>query len=101
MGTKKSSQQESRITKTGAIKELLAAGVESPTEISKKVREKYGLDIAPNYVSTIKNQLKSRKPAKKRASAMGLDAAIEFCEGVGGVEAAKALLGTIERIRKL
>ena len=101
MGKKKPVQQQSTITKTGAIKEFLRAGVESPTEISKQVQEKYGLDIAPNYVSTIKNQLKSRKPAKKKASATGLDAAIEFCEGVGGVDAAKSLLDTIERIRKL
>ena len=54
------------------------------------------------YVSHIKAQTKSRPASKtKTAKGDGLDAAIQFCEGVGGVDAAKTLLEQIERIRKL
>ncbi len=48
----------------------------------------------------------SKMAAIKRLLAKGLSnpteiATVEFCEGVGGVDAAKTLLETIERIKKL
>jgi hypothetical protein len=58
-------------------------------------------------VSAVVGQSQSQPPpetndtAKKTAQPDSLDAAVEFCEGVGGVDAAKTLLEKIERIRKL
>ena len=91
----------------GAIRQLPAKGLSNPTEIATQAREQFGLDVKPGYVSTVKTYLKTKaktvkaKPAKKTAKPDSLDAAVEFCEGVGGVEAAKTLLEKIERIRKL
>jgi len=45
-------------------------------------------------------QTDKSKP-RKTAQPDSLDAAVQFCEGVGGVDAAKTLLETIERIKKL
>jgi len=85
-----------------AIKQLLAKGLSNPTEIAAQAREQFGLDVQPGYVSTVKTYLKTKaKPAKKTAQPDNLDAAVAFCEGVGGVDAAKTLLEKIERIRKL
>src|SRR5437762_817857 len=51
--------------KTEAVKLALADGLTSPTEISAHVKERYGLDVAPNHVSMIKSDLKKRKPKGK------------------------------------
>ncbi len=86
----------------GAIKQLLAKGLSNPTEIATQAKEQFGLDIKPIYVSNVKTQLKAKaKRAKETAKPDSLDAAVSFCEGVGGVDAAKTLLEKIERIRKL
>ena len=75
----------------GAIKQLLAKGLSKPTEIATQAKKYFGLDVKPIYVSNTKTQMKA-KPAKKTAAEPdNLDAAVEFCEGVGGVDAAKTL----------
>ena len=95
-------QPQASISKMAAIKQLLAKGLSNPTEIAQQAREQFGLDVKPIYVSNVKTQQKAKgKPAKKTAKPDSLDAAVAFCEGVGGVDAAKTLLETIERIRKL
>ena len=95
-------QPQATISKTEAIKQVLATGLESPVEVVKRVKEEFGLDVHRVYVSQLKARKKSRPASKtKTAKGDGLDAAIEFCEGVGGVDAAKTLLEKIERIRKL
>jgi len=45
--------------KSDAIKEALASGVNKPKEVVAWVKDKYGLAIDPQYVSTLKTQLKS------------------------------------------
>ena len=95
----KPTEEPQAVSKMATIKQLLAKGLSNPTEIATQAKEQFGLDVKPGYVSTVKTQLKA-KPAKKSKSD-NLDAAVEFCEGVGGVDAAKSLLETIERIKKL
>lgn len=64
---KKSEQASGVTSKTQAVKELLAGGLERPMEISAKAKAQYGLDIPPNYVSMIKSGLKKGKGKKRRA----------------------------------
>ena len=100
-------QPQATISKTEAIKQVLATGLESPVEVVKRVKEEFGLEVHRVYVSQLKARKKSRSVSEKRAAKNtapkpdSLDAAVEFCEGVGGVDAAKTLLEKIERIRKL
>ena len=95
-------QPQASMSKMEAIQRVLAKGIESPTEIVKQVKQEFGMDVHPVYVSNVKAHTKSRHASKtKTAKGDGLEAAIQFCEGVGGVDAAKTLLETIERIRKL
>ena len=114
MAKQKQTEQPQTISKMAAIKQLLAKGLSNPTEIATQAREQFGLDVLPSYVSTVKTILKSKskakakakarteaKTAKKAAQPDSLEAAVEFCEGVGSVDAAKTLLEKIERIRKL
>jgi hypothetical protein len=102
MAKKKPTEQPQTISKMGAIKQLLANGLSNPTEIATQAKEQFGLDIKPIYVSNVKTQMKAKaKPAKKTAKPDNLEAAVQFCEGVGGVDAAKSLLEKIERIKKL
>jgi hypothetical protein len=110
----------------GAIKALLATGVNAPTEIAQLVKKQHGIDVSLDLVSQVKQLLKAeaKSAQAKKAKAAPVDApvmpartqavplqrpalsdklisAIEFCAGVGGVAAAQALLDKIERIRKL
>ena len=105
-------QPQASISKMEAIRQLLAKGLSNPTEIAQQAKEQFALDVLPGYVSTVKTYLKTKakakakaraeaKTAKKAAKPDNLDAAVAFCEGVGGVDAAKTLLEKIERIRKL
>jgi hypothetical protein len=108
MATKKATEKEPATkegapNKTEAVREALAQGMVSPAEIARQIKDKYGWHVAPNYVSTIKRESKSKARAKKtpKGQGAGMDAAIEFVEQVGGVEEAKSMLEKIERIRKL
>ena len=95
-------QPQASMSKMHAIQQVLAKGLESPTEIVKQVKQEFGMKVHPVYVSHVKAQTKSRASSKtKTTKGDGLDAAIQFCEGVGGVDAAKTLLEKIERIKKL
>lgn len=53
--------------KTQAVKLALRDGVKSPTGIAEYVKEKYGMDITPNYVSVIKGKMKRGRKAKRKA----------------------------------
>lgn len=119
MGKKKAASKgngESPVSKMGAIKAVLGKGLENPSEVAEQVKKEYGLDVPAAYVSNVKQLLKRSagkkktprapakspaSPARKGGSSDRLDAAIEFCSEVGGVEAAKTLLAKIERIRNL
>lgn len=99
-------QSGAKISKMGAIRQLLGRGLSNPTEIAARAKKEFGLDIQSGYVSTVKTILKSRAEAKAKAGSTampleGLDAAVTFCEGVGGLKAARLLLEKIERIKKL
>jgi hypothetical protein len=47
-------------SKTEAVKEAIAQGMTSPTEIVAHVKSTYGLDVTPNHVSMIKTALKRK-----------------------------------------
>ena len=48
-------------SKTEAVKEAIAQGMTSPTEIVAHVKSTYGLDVTPNHVSMIKTALKKHE----------------------------------------
>ena len=112
MGKKKSAKKASKgISKTAAIKAVLAKGMDKPVEVAKEVKTKFKLDVTANYVSMVKSDLKKKAGAQKKKKAgppmrrptaqSPLDQAIHFVEGVGSLEEAKALLEKMELIRKL
>ncbi|MSR60477.1 MAG: hypothetical protein EXS05_23025 [Planctomycetaceae bacterium] len=102
---------KAKVNKSALIREALAAHPEkSPIEISELLKTQ-GLKVPPQYVSTVKSMAKGQKKAKKlkrkaaRASAgqdgiRAVNAAVEFIKSAGGLEAAKAALGTVETISK-
>lgn len=99
---------KAKVNKSALIREALAAHPEkSPMEISEVLKEQ-GLKVPPQYVSTIKSSAKARKrkklgKRKKVAAGNGIDnvaAALSFIKTAGGIEQAKATLGTIEQIGK-
>jgi hypothetical protein len=53
-------------SKSDAVKEALANGMSSPTEIAAHLKTAYSLDITPAHVSTIKGNLKKSKKGKGR-----------------------------------
>ena len=61
--------------KTEAVKQALARGLTSPTEIAEHVRRKHGLTITPAHVTTIKGTLKRKggltQPSAARESRQG------------------------------
>jgi hypothetical protein len=99
------------MTKTGAVQAVFDEGITKPLEVSARVKEKYGLDVPPNHVSTIKTQLKKRQgksvPGRKREQQSGalthesVSAAIEYVQKVGGLEAAEDALNLIRTARDL
>ncbi|MSR59198.1 MAG: hypothetical protein EXS05_16405 [Planctomycetaceae bacterium] len=102
---------KAKVNKSAMIREALAAHPEkSPIEISELLKTQ-GLKVLPQYVSTVKTMAKGKKKAKKlkrkAARAAGghdgmgaVNAAVEFIKSAGGLEAAKAALGTVESISK-
>ena len=58
--------------KTEAVKQALARGITSPTEIAEHIRREQGLEITPAHVTTIKGTLKRKggltQPAAARQS---------------------------------
>ena len=51
---------EGRMSKAGAARETLAAGVTLPREASVYIKQKYGIDITPQQFSAEKSRLKQR-----------------------------------------
>src|SRR4051794_34195710 len=51
--------------KTEAVRELLAKGIDSPTQIAEELK-KQGIEINPAHVSTIKGNLKRKGELPKR-----------------------------------
>ena len=49
-----------------AVREAIANGMSSPTEIAAHLKTAYGLDITTAHVSTIKTALKKKKKRKGR-----------------------------------
>lgn len=104
---------KAKVNKSALIREAIATHPEkSPIEISELLKTQ-GLKVPPQYVSTVKSNSKTKGSKKgkrsKRKSARALrgqngmgavNAAVEFVKSAGGLEAAKAALGTIETISK-
>jgi len=103
-----------KMNKSQVIRDALKANKgKSPTEIAALLNEKYGLNLTGQYVSTVKsNARKTRKVIRnvrrmvRRAGRGGLGtndlagvhSAVSFVKSVGGIEAAKAALATVEEI---
>jgi hypothetical protein len=110
--------------KTAAIREMLDRGLSKPAEVAAAVKEHYGIEVHPNYVSKIKSTSrtsgkKGTRPKRAAASSkpvvqeqpvsqkgrdrqgQALAAAIEFVRKVGSLQAAKEALATIEEIQQL
>jgi hypothetical protein len=107
------------INKSQIVRDALAKNPEaSPKEIAAKLKAQ---GITAQYVSVVKSNSKAkkagkksgakktvakkkpgRKPGRKAASTTSsLDATIEFIEASGGIDAAKAAIAQIERIKSL
>jgi hypothetical protein len=63
-------QSDGTKSKTQIVRELMAKGLTGPKEISEAAKTEFQADIAPGYVSTIKNGLK-RKKGKRKAIVRG------------------------------
>jgi hypothetical protein len=101
-----------KVNKTQMIKQALSDTPEaSPKEIAAALK-KHG--VTAGYVSSIKTQMNTkpkerRRPKGSTSKSVGrpatttdsLDAAIKFIEQSGGLEAAKAAIEKIERIKNL
>ena len=66
-------QEGSKATpsKTEAVKEAIAQGITSPTEIVAHVKSTYGLVVTTNHVSMIKTALKKGTTGRKRGRPKG------------------------------
>ncbi len=102
--------KKSEVNKSALIREALAAhrGT-APAEIAKMLNEKHGLKLTGQYVSTIKSNAakkRGRRGGRRVASKVhpvgtgfsAVGSALEFVKAAGGMEAAKAALGTLEEI---
>jgi hypothetical protein len=103
-----------KMNKSQVIRDALKANKgKSPTEIAAMLNEKHGLSLTGQYVSTVKsNARKTRKIIRnvrrmvRRAGRGGIGtndlsgvrSAVDFVKAVGGMEAAKAALATVEEI---
>jgi len=98
--------------KSQAIRDALKAHKgKSPAEIAEILKGK-GIEVSGPYVSTIKSNMGKGKKGKKgrrkkhgtgvgtgiAADMAAVPAALEFIKAAGGLEAAKAALGTVEEI---
>ncbi|QDT55517.1 hypothetical protein Pan44_35610 [Caulifigura coniformis] len=99
--------------KSQAIREALQANPDaSPKEVAEKVNEQ-GFKVTPAYVSIVKYNLskssgKGRKVRVKKASRSaagggiidnGFTAALSFIQACGGLEQAKSVLATVEKLK--
>ncbi len=83
------------INKTQIIREALAKGIISPSEVAAYVKQAKGLDIDPKYVSVIKSQLKGKEGLRAAKVAMTQDTqkeAMLFALRSGSIEKAKKSL---------
>jgi hypothetical protein len=102
--------------KSAAIREALKAHRgKTPTQIAEMLKGQ-GYDVTPAYVSNIKFHSKHRRKSRtptltavarttrrgRRSSAAsgfaGIEAGLAFVKAVGGLEAARAALQTIEQV---
>jgi hypothetical protein len=106
---KKRSRSNGGMSKTSAVQAVFDMGITKPIEVSKKVKEAYGIEIKPTHVSSIKTQLKKkglgpkvgrgRKPNASNSTAF--DAAIEYVRKVGGLDRAEQGLKMIRTAKEL
>ncbi|MSR59340.1 MAG: hypothetical protein EXS05_17140 [Planctomycetaceae bacterium] len=100
------------VNKSGAIRDALKAHRDkTPGELSELLKAD-GLKVSATYISTIKSKMKTKRKARKarRKAAVSfpapgnrltpLNAAVDFIKSAGGLDAAKAALGTVETISK-
>lgn len=107
---KKAAAADGAPNKSQAIRDALSAyPSHSPKEIAANLK-KAGVEVSAAYVSVVKSSLKkggakkSVKVRKPTAAAGGLDtlsATVDFIRRVGGLEAARQALATVEQIKSL
>jgi len=66
---------EETMSKSEAVRQTIAAGIDNPTEGSKHIKEKLGLQVTAQMFSTIKSQAK-RKKGKKRGRMSAVPTAV-------------------------
>lgn len=102
---------KAKVNKSQMIRDALEAHPsKSPVEIAEVLKGQ-GLNVLPQYVSTIKSNFKKKKKGKGKAakrkvaaasnSLEAVGAAVEFIKAAGGLEQAKAAISTVEVIRGL
>src|SRR5262245_5909550 len=65
------------LDKAGAVREALAAGIRSRQDILAHLRQKYGMEVSPNYVSRVTSKSKRGKAGKKPTPATPQEAAAQ------------------------
>ena len=58
---------DGKLNKSEAVRQALAAGIDNPTEGSKHIKEKLGLDVTAQVFSTIKSLTNKKQKGKKKA----------------------------------
>jgi arginine repressor len=117
---KKMAKSKEEINKSQAIREALKANKDkTPTEIAALLSAK-GVEVNAQYVSTIKSNMRSTKLAVRkmrkglrragRKSKLGgsptdngftvVNAAIELVKVAGGIEEARSVIDTVEKLGK-
>jgi hypothetical protein len=91
------------ISKMAAVREALAQGVESPSEIVSYVKEKHGLDMTTAHVSAYKSQIKKPKNGAKRGrpKKVAFATPAESGNGSGKAHAGNGLLADVKSVRDL
>jgi len=74
----KKAAEEGKINKSEAVRQTLKAGIDNPTEGSKYIKEKFGLDVTAQVFSTIKSITNKKKTGKKK---LGRPAGVEKPDG--------------------
>ena len=103
----------SGVSKPDAIRSALREHSDKgPSEIAV-ILQKQGVDVTASYISVVKSSLKSKRRGQgKRVLVRAnsdrvsvrrspLAAAVEFVRAVGGIEAAKQAIASIEEIQSL